>query len=276
MTIDSHQHFWIFDPVRDAWINDNMSILRNHFLPSDVAPILKSNAVDACIAVQADQSLQETHFLLKLAHEHEFIKGVVGWADLQAEDIENQLDNLQSAEKLVGFRHIIQAEKDPDFMQRTTFRRGIEAIGKRNYSYDILIYPNQLKNTLELVKTFPHQIFILDHLAKPYIKQGLIDEWQRDIKTLAQLPNIFCKVSGIITEADWQKWTYPQIKPYLEVIFESFGVDRLLFGSDYPVCLLAGSYKNVKSILDTYLQDFSTTEKQKVMGLNAAKVYQVI
>lgn len=275
MTIDSHQHFWTFDPIRDSWITDEMSVIQQNFYPEDLQPTLQQNNIDGCVAVQADQSLEETRFLLDLANKNEFIKAVVGWIDLQADNIDEQLSEWKSEEKLAGFRHILQAEPDVEYMLRSDFLRGISKLKKHSFTYDILIFPKHLPTAQKFVKAFPDQPFVLDHIAKPYIKAGLIDEWKRDIQSLAKLENLQCKVSGIITEADWKMWTYEQIKPYLDVVFDTFGADRIMFGSDWPVCLVAGEYAQVKGIIETYTRDFSTSEKNKVFGKNAANFYGI-
>ncbi len=275
MTIDSHQHFWKFNPIRDSWITDEMSVIQRDFYPEDLALVLKKNDIDACVAVQADQSLEETMFLLNLAEENDFVKAVVGWIDLKADNIAEQLTEFSSQKKLAGFRHILQAEPDLEFMLHPKFLRGIAALKKHDFTYDILIFPKHLLVAQKFVARFPDQAFVLDHIAKPYIKAGLIADWKKDIESLAKFDNIQCKVSGIITEANWNTWTFQEIKPYLDVVFEAFGTDRIMFGSDWPVCLLAGEYAQVKGIIEAYTQGFSTTEKAKIFGENAAKFYKI-
>ena len=275
MTIDSHQHFWTFDPIRDLWITDEMSVIQKDFYPENLQPVLQANGIDACVAVQADQSLTETKFLLDLANKNDFIKAVVGWIDLQADDIDEQLSEWKSEKKLAGFRHVLQAEPELEYMLRPNFLHGVRALAKHDFTYDILIFPKHLPTAQKFVAQFPDQPFVLDHIAKPYIKAGLIDEWKKDIKTLAKFENVQCKVSGIVTEADWKSWTYEQIKPYLDVVFDAFGTDRTMFGSDWPVCLVAGEYAQVKGIIETYTDDFSASEKAKIFGENAAKFYGI-
>jgi L-fuconolactonase len=276
MTIDSHQHFWTFDPIRDSWITDEMSVIQRSFYPEDLQPTLQQNGIDACIAVQADQSLSETRFLLDLATKNDFVKAVVGWIDLQADAIDEQLSEWKSEKKLAGFRHVLQAEPDTEYMLRPSFLRGISKLKKHGFTYDILIFPKHLVTAQKFVAQFSDQPFVLDHIAKPYIKAGLIDVWERDIKSLAKFENLQCKVSGIITEADWKRWDYEQIKPFLDVVFDAFGTDRIMFGSDWPVCLVAGDYSQVKEIIETYMKDFSISEKAKVFGENAARFYGFI
>lgn len=274
MNIDTHQHFWHFDPIRDAWITAEMSVIRHDFLPHHLLPTLKQNGMEACIAVQADQSREETLFLLRLSEENSFIKGVVGWTDLCSPSIEEDLKEWNKYSKLLGFRHILQAE-NPNFLLKPEFLRGIQALSSHRYTYDILVYPQHLPNVVKMVAQFPEQIFILDHIAKPLIKDGILENWATDIRKLATFEHIYCKVSGILTEADWKSWTFEQIKPYLDIVFEAFGTDRLMFGSDWPVCLLAGSYKDTKSIVEKYMQHLSESERQKVFGINAQRIYGI-
>ncbi len=273
MNIDSHQHFWKYDPVHDGWIDDTMTVLRRDFLPKDLKPVLEQNQVDGCVAVQADQSEAETAFLLGLASEHDFIKGVVGWVDLQADDLDDKLVEYKKYPLLKGFRHVLQSEPDDAYMLRPTFVEGVKKLRKHGFTYDILIFPKHLPNAVSLVQQCDDQPLVLDHLAKPYIKKGLLDEWKKDMHLLAAHPHVLCKVSGMITEADWTTWTYEQLVPYLDVVFEAFGTERLLFGSDWPVCLLAGEYPKVKQILVRYMAGFSESEKDKVFGGNAVNFY---
>jgi len=252
-----------------------MSVIQRNFYPEDLQPTLQQNGIDACVAVQADQSLGETRFLLDLAAKNDFVKAVVGWIDLQDDAIDEQLSEWKSEKKLVGFRHVLQAELDTEYMLRPSFLRGISKLKNHEFTYDILIFPKHLATAQKFVAQFPDQPFVLDHIAKPYIKAGLIDEWKRDIKSLAKFENLQCKVSGIITEADWKSWTYEQIKPFLDIVFEAFRTDRIMFGSDWPVCLVAGDYSQVKGIIETYIKGFSVSEKCKVFGENAAKFYGI-
>lgn len=275
MKIDSHQHFWQFDPVRDAWITENMAVIRQDFYPTDLQPVLQQSGIDGCVAVQADQSEAETDFLLALAQQNEMVKGVVGWVDLRAKDVRERLAHYAQFREIKGFRHIVQAESDDLFMLRTEFTDGIRALQEFNFTYDILIFPHQLGPAKELVARFGNQKFVLDHLAKPYIKQGLIDKWKQDIQALARYENVSCKISGMVTEADWEYWTRADLRPYLDVAFEAFGTNRLMFGSDWPVSLVAASYEQWVEILTEYLSDFSVAEKAKFWGKNAKKFYNL-
>lgn len=275
MIIDSHQHFWKYDPVRLAWINDEMSILKADFLPPKLQAVYQEARVDGCVAVQAEQSEAETDFLLDLAAQYDFIKGVVGWVDLRSPALSERLRHYQQFPKLKGFRHIVQSEPNPNFMLRDDFQRGIAQLNAYDFSYDILIFPKQLPAAIETVKNFPNQRFVIDHLAKPYIKAGKIREWARDMEQIADCPNVLCKVSGMVTEADWEKWTKADFTPYLDVVFKAFGPGRLLFGSDWPVCLLGGSYLAVKGILGEYLQSYTEEDKALIWGRNAQHFYQL-
>lgn len=274
MKIDAHQHFWRYDPIRDAWIDDQMKVIRHDFLPQDLQPLLAQNDIDGCVAVQAAQNDAETEFLLGLAGENDFIKGVVGWVDLQADDLDARLDKYQGRKLLKGFRHVLQGES-ADFMLRPAFVRGVKMLHHHGYTYDILIFPHQLPNAVKLVAQCPDQRFVLDHLAKPYIRAGKIDDWQKDLNALAAYDNVFCKISGMVTEADYLTWTYEQLIPYLDIAFKAFGSDRILFGSDWPVCLVAGNYQKVKDIVDKYTTRFSKEEKAKIFGWNAIQFYNL-
>ena len=274
MKIDSHQHFWQFDPVRDAWIDDSMQIIARDFLPNDLKPILKESQVGGCVAVQADQSEVETHFLLNLAAQNPFIKGVIGWVDLKAEDLPQRLEYFSKNPLFKGVRHILQGEKEGYILQ-DSFLKGIGQLKDFNLTYDILIYPHQIKEAIELVKKNPEQPFVLDHLAKPYIKDKKIKEWASDIKQLAAFKNVHCKLSGMITEADWNHWQSSDFKDYMSVVLEVFGEDRIMFGSDWPVCLLAGSYQHVIRIVEDFIQNLSSTDRNKIMGENARNFYKL-
>lgn len=275
-TIDAHQHFWRFDPIRDSWITEEMYKVRRDFLPADLQPILQANGIDGCISVQADQSEDETEFLLDLAQDNPFVKGVVGWVDLRRQDIEERIQFWTKFEKLKGFRHVLQGETDRALMLKPSFRRGIAALGKHGYTYDILIYPDQLGYTKEFVAAFPDQPFILDHIAKPHIKHRYItDEWRDAIRAVAAHPNLHCKISGIVTEADWYDWKPEHFKVYIDTVVEAFGTDRIIYGSDWPVCLVAASYDQVIGIVRDYFAGFSKDEQAAFFGGNATKFYNL-
>lgn len=269
--IDSHQHFWKYDPVRYNWIPDDA--LRRDFLPRDLYPNLDSGMLDGSVAVQADMSEGETRFLLELAGANPFIKGVVGWVDLMDKWVEERLEEYSRSPQIKGFRHIVQDEPDDEFMLRPDFQRGIGNLEKYGFTYDILVYPRQLTAAIGLVRKFPGQPFVLDHIAKPEISNGLNPQWVRQMETLAAFPNVFCKLSGMVTETRDFRWEASDFTPFLDVVFDAFGTDRLMFGSDWPVCLLAGSYPEVMGIVSSYLSAFPETVKNKVMGGNAVRFY---
>ncbi len=275
MIIDSHQHFWNYDPVAHSWINDDMRVLKRNFLPEDLWTVYQENDVQGCIAVQADQSEAETTFLLELAAEHDFIKGVVGWVDLRSEQLEERLMHYADFPKLKGFRHVVQSEPDPNFMLRKDFQRGLDQLHRYNFTYDILIFPTQLAAALETVKSFPDQNFVIDHIAKPYIKAGKIAEWASFMQQIASHPNVMCKVSGMLTEADWTTWQSKDFTPYLDIVFEAFGTQRILFGSDWPVCLVAGSYAQVKGLVSDYISKYSVDEQADVWANNTKHFYRI-
>ena len=271
--IDAHQHFWQFDPERDAWITPDMAAIRRDFLPPDLQPVLQQHGLAGCVAVQASQSEAETDWLLGLAAAHDFIKGVVGWVDLRAADISERLGHYQQFAKLKGFRHILQGEADRDLMLTPAFRRGIAALATGGFTYDLLILPDQLGYAAELADAFPTQPFVVDHIAKPPIKAQEIDDWRRGIQQLAARENVCCKVSGLVTEADWQHWQPQDFRPYLDVVFATFGPERVLYGSDWPVCNVAGGYDRALGLLQAYVAPFSPTEQAQFWGDNAVRFY---
>ena len=274
MRIDAHNHFWKFNPVRDAWISEHMSVLKNDFSPEDLSTVLQSNQMDGTVAIQADQSIEETSYLLDLALKHDFIKGVVGWIDLQVENIEEQLEKFDGHPRLKGFRHIAQAEED-DFLIGDSFNRGIRALTKAGYTFDILIYPQQFAAAIKMVEQHPDQLFIIDHIAKPLIRDQIYSPWEGLVREISQYSNVYCKVSGLITEANWTQWKADDFRYYLDVVFNAFGIERLLFGSDWPVCLLAGSYPQVLGIINNYCASLSASDRDLIFGQNAIKFYKL-
>jgi L-fuconolactonase len=275
MVIDSHQHFWIYEAEKHAWIDDDMKVIRKDFLPEDLQLVYQHNDVDGCVAVQADQTLAETDFLLALAKKNDFIKGVVGWVDLRASDIDEVLRQYSTFSKLKGFRHVVQGEADHNFMLRSIFLNGIAALEKYNFTYDILIFPHQLGAALELVRRFPNQKFVIDHIAKPYIKDGFYDGWTALMKTIGEHQNVYCKLSGMTTEADYNYWTPEQIEPYMQLVLEAFGANRILFGSDWPVCLVAGNYTKTKELVTNFIAKLNSEEQAAIMGGNAVQFYNL-
>ncbi|MGY3212049.1 amidohydrolase family protein [Mucilaginibacter sp. HD30] len=273
--IDSHQHFWKYDPIRDSWINDEMAVIQRDFFPEDLEPVLKNNAINGCVIVQSDQSEEENHFQLQNAAGYNFIKGVVGWVDLSSANVEQRLEYYSQFEKLKGFRHVLQGEPQRDFMLRPEFLNGISLLEKYGFTYDILVFPDQLKFVSEMVAKFPKQKFVLDHIGKPYIKDKIISDWDVDIAALGKFDNVFCKISGMVTENNWHTWTPEDFDPYMDVVVEAFGTDKIMFGSDWPVCKVAATYEEVYGIVKNYFSGYSESEKAKVFGENAIKFYSL-
>ncbi len=275
MYLDTHQHFWKYDPISYDWIDESMASIQRDFLPADLAPVLEKHGFSGCIAVQADQSENETEFLLGLAGDNDFIKGVVGWVDLRAPDVEDRLAVYSRDPKLRGIRHIVQGEPDVNFLLRPAFVRGLKCLKRFNLTYDILVFPHQLGAALELVRQMPEQAFVIDHIAKPYVKDGFIDGWALSMNEIAKYPNVCCKVSGMITEANWSGWTATDFKAYLDVVFSAFGTDRTMYGSDWPVCLVAGTYGQMLDLVQRYMQQFTQVEKDTFFGANGCAFYGV-
>ena len=270
--IDAHQHFWRYDAARYGWIDGTMTALRRDFLPDDLAPLMRADGVDATIAVQARQDDEETAWLLDLAARHPFIRGVVGWVDLQAADVEGRVERLAETPRLVGLRHVVQAEPD-GFLHRSAFHRGIAAVERSDLVYDILIHARQLPEAVRFAAAFPRQRFVLDHLGKPDVRGGGLQEWQRRLHELAALPNVWCKLSGLVTEADWRAWTPAQLRPYLDAALDAFGPSRLMFGSDWPVCTVAATYRQVVALVRDAIAEYSADEQAHMLGKTAEEVY---
>lgn len=273
--IDAHQHFWNYDPAKHIWMNEQMGVLKTDYLPSDLEPLLKNCGLDGCVAVQANQAEVENEFLLDLANQFDFIKGIVGWVDLQAYDVVERLSYYQQFSKIKGFRHVIHDEPDIDFMHRAAFMSGLLQLKSFNYTYDLLIFPKHLPNTIELLKVFNQQLFVIDHIAKPNIKNGEIDTWKKHLKEVASFENVYCKISGMVTEADWSAWKKEDFTKYLDAVVEAFGINRIMYGSDWPVCTLAASYEAQFSIVKDYFSSFSRTEQDNFFGGNASKFYKI-
>jgi len=274
--IDAHQHFWKFDPVRDNWINDDMSVIARDFLPDDLLPLLEHNNIAGTVVVQSCHMDEDNRFMLDLADQYSFIKGVVGWVNLQSINVEDKLKYYhERCPKMKGFRHVLQADPDDQLMLRDSFKRGISLLNKYNFTYDILIYPKHLKYAAQLVAEFPDQKFVVDHLAKPYIKAREINDLKRDIEALSKNLNVYCKVSGMLTEADWYSWKTEDFTPYLDAVFNAFSINRVMYGSDWPVCKLAGGYNRAMEILQIYTSRFSEKEQEQFYGGNAIEFYNL-
>ena len=272
--IDSHQHFWRYSPADYGWIDERMQRIAQDFLPDDLAPSLAACGIDGSIAVQARSSLEETQFLLDLARSHGSVKAVVGWADLCADDLDGVLDQLCENQQLRGLRHVVQDEPDDQFLLRTDFQAGVAKLADRNLVYDILIYPRQLDAAVSFVAALPDQPFVLDHLAKPDIANQRTDNWLLGFEGLAQFEQVSCKVSGMVTEANWNAWQPSDFRTYMDKALEAFGIDRLMFGSDWPVALLAADdYQNVYQLVADWAAQLSADEQARLFGGNAARVY---
>lgn len=275
MFVDAHQHFWIYNPAEYGWITDSMSAIRRDFLPEELRPELDRDGFRGSVAVQTRQTIEETRWLLNLAEELPWILGTVGWVDLCSKNVRSQLAALAKNPKLVGIRHIVQSEPDDQFLLRSDFLNGISTLQDFNLAYDILIKPKHLTVAAKFVERFPNQRFVLDHLAKPFIKDGEMEGWATDIRRLASFPNVFCKLSGLVTEADWRHWKPAQITPYLDVALECFGAKRLMIGSDWPVCLVAASYRSVVDVIKKYLENQPPTTQTAVLAGNAEVFYRL-
>ncbi len=276
MRLDAHQHFWHFDPVEYDWILEDQSVLRRDFLPNDLLHDASKQGVSGSIAVQARQSIAETKWLLELAQNNSIIKGVVGWIDLCSPNLKDQLNEYSNNSSLKGFRHVLQGEQDRNFMLRKEFIRGLKIIQEAGYCYDLLVYAFQLPEVLRLVEEVPELPMVVDHIAKPNIATGKgFSTWQQHISDLAKYPNIYCKISGMVTEADHNNWCQTDFDRYMETVFAAFGPERVMFGSDWPVCLLASDYEGVINILEQHVKLHYPMNLQDIFGLNARRFYQV-
>lgn len=273
--LDAHQHFWRYDPAQHVWMTDAMDALRRDYLPPDLAPLLEASGFDGTIAVQARQMVEETEWLLALADQNAFIRGVVGWVDLCSPDLGAQLERLGANPKLVGVRHVVHDEPDEDFMLRPEFRRGIARLGPATLTYDLLLRPPHLRAAIRLVDEFKDQPFVLDHMAKPGGGDVSRSLWKQDLHRLAERPNVLCKLSGLVTEADWSAWLPRDFRPSLEVVLEAFGADRLMIGSDWPVCTLAADYATTMGVVMDFVRDLNPSERDGILGGNCARFYGI-
>lgn len=275
MKIDAHHHFWKYDPVEYGWIDGEMAAIRRDFLPEDLKPVVASAGIEGVVSVQARQSLLETECLLHLATDYDFIKGVVGWVELASPNVILQLETYSRNPKLKSVRHVIQGEPDDEFILRPDFNQGIRELRRFGLAYDILIFARHLPQTIRFVDTHPEQVFVLDHLAKPRIKSGEVEPWKRNIRELAQRPNVYCKVSGLVTEADYRAWTEEQLRVYFDVALEAFGPKRLMFGSDWPVCLVACDYARWHAVIGRFTSHLSSAERARIFGETAMEAYKL-
>ncbi|HNQ90802.1 MAG TPA: amidohydrolase family protein [Verrucomicrobiota bacterium] len=275
MNIDAHQHFWEYHPAHQTWMTTEMHVLRRDHLPAELRPLLKAVGFDGTIAVQARQVLEETEWLLQLADDHDFIRGVVGWVDLRSPGLDGQLERYARHPKLAGVRHVLHDEQDDRFMLRPEFRRGIARLGEFGLTYDLLVFPKHLPIAVDLVAEFPGQRFVVDHIAKPAIREGQVSPWREDLTRLAEFPNVFCKLSGMVTEAKWKQWQPEDFHRYLDIVIEAFGTGRVMVGSDWPVCTLSGGYAATLRIVVDYAQQFSAEVRDDILGGNCARFYHL-
>ena len=273
MRLDAHQHFWKYHPAHQSWMTDQMQALRRDYLPGELQPLLQSIQFDGTIAVQARQMVEETAWLLELADAHEFIKGVVGWVDLQSPELRTQLANFSRHSKLVGVRHVVHDEPDDNFMLRPEFRRGLGQLREFGLTYDLLLFPKHLPVAVKLVAEFPEQPFVLDHIAKPPIREGRVLPWRDDLRRLAEFPNVCCKLSGLVTETKWKQWRPAEFDPYLDVVLAAFNPARVMIGSDWPVCTLSGDYAPTMNIVMDYIQKYPAPVREQILGGNCARFY---
>ena len=275
MITDSHQHFWQVGRFDYPWMTSDLGVLYRDYLPDDLAPILRSKGVEKTVLVQASNSIAESRWLLNLADENSFIAGIVGWVDLMNPEVDAQLDELSAHPKFKGVRHLVESEPQDDWLVQPAVLSGLRRLATSGLSYDLLVHTRHLKYVPQVAESCPELALVIDHLAKPPIAKNEIKEWSQALKPLASYPNIHCKMSGLVTEANWTSWQTNDLRPYVEFALESFGVDRLMFGSDYPVCLLAASYDRVLESFQEILKNLSAADRDKIFSKNAANFYRL-
>lgn len=274
MRVDAHQHFWRYTPEEYSWIDEPMRSLRRDFLPADLNPLLAAHSLDGSIAVQARQTVAETEWLLKLAGENPAIKGVVGWVPLAGATAAHELDRFTANPRLKGVRHVVQGEP-AGFLDHPAFNEGVRAVTARGLVYDLLIFGRQLGEAIRFVDRHPQQAFVLDHIAKPVVQDSPPAAWRKELAELALRPNVACKFSGVVTEVpDWS-WTPELLRPYFEVVLAAFGPARLMFGSDWPVCLIASAYSRWLEFAESCVQPLSLSERSRILGGTAAAIYRL-
>jgi L-fuconolactonase len=275
LKLDAHQHFWQYNTEEFGWISDKMAVIRRDFLPKDLAEAQEPIGFDGAINVQARQSLEETRWLLEIARNEDRIKGIVGWVDLRSDGVADEIDEFNDNPKFVGVRHVVHDEPDDNFMLREDFLKGLAKLERYNLTYDLLLFPKHLSVAVEVVKKFPGIPFVLDHIAKPFIKDHTISPWKEDFEELASFENVTCKLSGMVTEADWDNWKPEDFTPYLDIALEAYGPDRLMIGSDWPVCLVAADYGKTMGLVTDYVAQLSADEQAAILGGTCAKFYGV-
>ncbi|MEX2304387.1 MAG: amidohydrolase family protein [Bryobacterales bacterium] len=275
MTIDSHHHFWKYGTAEYGWIDDAMKVIRRDFLPADLEKEIRAAGIDGVVSVQARQTLEENRFLLDFARQHDFIKGVVGWVPLIDGGVQGVLEEFAAQPKAKAVRHVLQGEADDRYMLRADFNRGIALLKDLGLVYDILIFERHLPQTLQFVDRHPDQVFVLDHIAKPRIKDGYLSPWQTNIVQLAHRPNVYCKLSGMVTEADYQNWTEQELGPYIDTVISAFGPKRVMFGSDWPVCLVACPYGRWVEVVKKRIAELTQAEQQRILGETAVEAYKL-
>ena len=275
MKIDSHQHFWKYNDRDYVWMSAGMDKLRKDHLPADLLPLIDAAGISATVAVQARQSLEESTWLLQLADKYPFIRAVVGWVDLSSERVVEQLEQLAQHPKFRGVRHVVHDESDDKFMLRESFLNGLGQLKRFGLTYDLLLFPRHLPIACDVVKRFPDQLFVLDHIAKPLVRAREMEPWARDLKRLAEFTNVFCKVSGLVTEAKWDSWEAQDFEPYLDVVLSAFGPHRLMIGSDWPVCTVAASYTRAMDVVKNYLSGQPAQVQAAVLGGNAQRFWKL-
>lgn len=275
LRVDSHHHFWEYSVQEYGWISEPMAAIRRTFEPADLKAAIAPVGINAVVSVQARQSVEENDFLLAHASKNDFIRGVVGWVPLMEEGVENVLEHYKAHPKFKGVRHVVQDEPDNNFIMRDDLSRGVAHLKKLDLVYDILIFERQLKPSIQFVDRHPGQVFVLDHIAKPKIKAGEREPWAADIREMAKRPNVYCKISGMVTEADWQDWTPETLRPYIDTVLEAFGPKRLMFGSDWPVMLVACPYSHWFEVVNAAIAPLSAAERERILGLTAVEAYKL-